>query len=76
MFGFVQVETDFEEQFADGKVVGWENHGQENEPQPQHSVIDLDYYTTAEELIEVGPEKLKEVMTMLHVYMIPEAFFR
>ncbi|XP_013614275.1 PREDICTED: splicing factor 3A subunit 3 [Brassica oleracea var. oleracea] len=60
-----KVETDFEEQFADGKVVGWENHGQENEPQPQHSVIDLDYYTTAEELIEVGPEKLKEALGAL-----------
>ncbi|CAH8384498.1 unnamed protein product [Eruca vesicaria subsp. sativa] len=61
-----KVETDFEEQFADGKVVGWENHGQENEPIPsQRSVIDLDYYTTAEELIDVGPEKLKEALGAL-----------
>ncbi|KAJ0235244.1 Splicing factor SF3a60 [Hirschfeldia incana] len=61
-----KVETDFEEQFADGKVVGWENHGQENELVPsEHSVIDLGHYTTAEELIDVGPEKLKEALGAL-----------
>lgn len=60
----LQVETDFEEQYANGKVEGWENNGQENELIPsQHTVIDLDYYTTVEELVDVGPEKLKEVMT-------------
>jgi hypothetical protein len=26
-----------------------------------HTVIDLDFYSTVEELKEVGPEKLKEV---------------
>uniref|UniRef100_A0A1J3JT40 Splicing factor 3A subunit 3 n=1 Tax=Noccaea caerulescens TaxID=107243 RepID=A0A1J3JT40_NOCCA len=61
-----KVETDFEEQYADGKVEGWENHGQENELIPsQHTVIDLDYYTTVEELIDVGPEKLKEALGAL-----------
>ncbi|XP_018474946.2 splicing factor SF3a60 homolog isoform X2 [Raphanus sativus] len=61
-----KVEIDFEERFADGKVVGWENHGQENELVPsEHTVIDLGYYTTAEELIDVGPEKLKEALGAL-----------
>ncbi|KAL1196963.1 putative splicing factor SF3a60 [Cardamine amara subsp. amara] len=58
--------TDFEEQYADGKVEGWENNGQENELIPsQHTVIDLDYYTTVEELLDVGPEKLKEALGAL-----------
>lgn len=30
-----------------------------------NTVIDLDYYGTVEDLIEVGPEKLKEVRTMI-----------
>lgn len=50
-----QVEAEFEEQWAAGKVLGWENKGLEDE------VIDLDYYSTVEELMEVRPEKLKEV---------------
>jgi len=31
----------------------------------QDAVLDLDYYSTVEELIEVGPEKLKEVKSSL-----------
>lgn len=43
-------------------VEGWENDNQENGNVPtQHAVIDLDYYSTVEELMEVGPEMLKEV---------------
>ncbi|ESQ40537.1 hypothetical protein EUTSA_v10013305mg [Eutrema salsugineum] len=57
-------ETDFEEQYANGKVEGWEKDSQESEPS-QHTVIDLDYYTTVEELIDVGPEKLKEALGAL-----------
>lgn len=54
--------NEFEEQWASGKVQGWEDEVQENGLVPaQHSVIDLDYYGSVEELIEVGPEKLKEV---------------
>ncbi|KAM2007101.1 hypothetical protein ACFX15_002060 [Malus domestica] len=59
---FLKVETEFEEQWADGKVKGWENEKQENgHVQDQLTMIDLDYYSTVEELMEVGPEKLKEV---------------
>lgn len=50
-------------------MIGWESHGQESKLVPsEHTVIDLGYYTTADELTGVGPEKLKEVMTMLHVF--------
>lgn len=57
-----QVAMEFEEQWADGKVEGWEPEDQGNGHVPdQHAVIDLDLYSTVEELVEVGPEKLKEV---------------
>lgn len=47
---------------------GWEIGGQENGPHPpEHIVLDLDYYSTVEELMEVGPEKLKEVMISIAV---------
>ncbi|VVB06022.1 unnamed protein product [Arabis nemorensis] len=50
---FAKVETDFEEQYAQGKTQGNDN------------VIDLDYYTPVEELIDLGPEKLKEALGSL-----------
>lgn len=58
----MQVTTEFEENWANGKVPGWENGSQENGHVPgQHTAIDLDYYSTVEELMEVGAERLKEV---------------
>ncbi|XP_010544083.1 PREDICTED: splicing factor SF3a60 homolog [Tarenaya hassleriana] len=60
---FSEVVSDFEQRYADGKVEGWENHGQDNgDVLSQDTVIDLDYYSTVEELMEVGPEKLKEAL--------------
>lgn len=57
-----QVEGDFEERWTNNKVEGWELEVQENGYHPaQHTVIDLDYYSSVEELVEVGPERLKEV---------------
>jgi len=53
--------AEFEEQWSNGKVEGWENEGQENGHVSQLTMIDLDYYSTVEELMELGPEKLKEV---------------
>lgn len=62
MDGFFQLAIEFEEKWANGIVEGWENVNQENGDVPtEHAVIDLDYYSTAEELMEVGPEMLKEV---------------
>eukprot|EP00262_Sarcandra_glabra_P007922 TRINITY_DN21036_c0_g1_i1.p1 TRINITY_DN21036_c0_g1~~TRINITY_DN21036_c0_g1_i1.p1 ORF type:complete len:510 (-),score=99.28 TRINITY_DN21036_c0_g1_i1:274-1803(-) len=63
---FLKVETEFEELWANGDVGGWENIGLENgHLSSQDSVVDLDYYSTAEELIELGPEKLKEALAAL-----------
>lgn len=58
---FSKVETEFEELWADGKILGWEIEENGN-ISSQDSVLDLDYYSTVEELIEVGPEKLKEAL--------------
>ena len=66
--GLWQIETEFEDQWANNAIEGWENMGQENGHVPaQHTVIDLDYYSTVEELVEVGPEKLKEVRSFFFV---------
>ncbi|KAL5224566.1 hypothetical protein ABZP36_011205 [Zizania latifolia] len=59
---FAKLESEFDEQWANGGVPGWENKDPEKESAPQESVIDLDYYTTVEELVELGPEKLKEAL--------------
>lgn len=54
--------AEFEEQWANGNFEGWEDDSQENgSDSMDHTVIDLDYYSTVEELMEVGPDKLKEV---------------
>lgn len=63
---FSKVETEFEELWTDGKIKGWENKGLENgHVSGHHSFIDLDYYDTVEEIMEVGPEKLKEALAAL-----------
>ncbi|MCL7027487.1 hypothetical protein MKW94_001726, partial [Papaver nudicaule] len=61
---FSKVETDFEDLWEDGKVQGWESKGLENGSSSQDS-IDLDYYSTVHELMEVGREKLKEALSAL-----------
>ena len=57
----MQLENDFEDQWDNGEVPGWENKGAEKEFVLQESEVDLDYYNSVEELVELGPEKLKEV---------------
>ncbi|ESR35432.1 splicing factor SF3a60-like [Citrus sinensis] len=58
---FSKVVADFEEQWVTSTLQGWETEGQENGHVPaQHSELDLDYYSTVEELMEVGSERLKE----------------
>ncbi|KAK9292592.1 hypothetical protein L1049_020566 [Liquidambar formosana] len=63
---FSKVVTDFGEQWTNGEVLEWESEVQENGHIPtQHPVIDLDFYSTVEELMEVGAEKLKEALAAL-----------
>lgn len=62
---FSKVESEFEEKWANDSVFERENNGLENgNISTLESVIDLDYYSTIEELIEVGPEKLKEALAV------------
>ncbi|VFQ97190.1 unnamed protein product [Cuscuta campestris] len=57
---------EFEEQWTNGKFEGWGNDYQENGSAPMdHTVINLDYYNTVEELKEVGPDRLKEALAAL-----------
>ncbi|VFQ94001.1 unnamed protein product [Cuscuta campestris] len=57
---------EFDEQWTNGKFEGWGNDYQENGSAPMdHTVIDLDYYNTVEELKEVGPDRLKEALAAL-----------
>ncbi|CAK9318189.1 unnamed protein product [Citrullus colocynthis] len=63
---FSKVESEFEERWTIGTIEGWENTGQENgHDSAPHSLIDLDYYSTVEELVELGPERLKEGLAAL-----------
>ncbi|CAI9092540.1 OLC1v1027808C1 [Oldenlandia corymbosa var. corymbosa] len=63
---FSKITAEFEEEWANGRVEGWVNGTQENgHTTAEHTVIDLDYYSTVEELMEVGPEKLKEGLAAL-----------
>ncbi|KAJ6359382.1 hypothetical protein OIU76_001002 [Salix suchowensis] len=63
---FSKVITEFEEQWENDAIQGWERTSQENgHSSADHTVIDLDFYSTVEELKEVGPEKLKEALAAL-----------
>lgn len=45
--------------------MGWENKALDRDPFPlQSDELDLEYYSTVEELMEVGPGKLKEVSSL------------
>lgn len=62
---FSKVVAEFEEQWSSG-LIGWQNENHENGNAKQlEAIIDLDYYSTVEQLMEVGPEKLKEALSAL-----------
>ncbi|KAK9077199.1 hypothetical protein SSX86_005535 [Deinandra increscens subsp. villosa] len=53
---FSKVTAEFEEQWADGKVDGWKGEAREDRyAYEQNTSIDLDYYITTNELVELGP---------------------
>ncbi|XP_016580095.2 uncharacterized protein LOC107877847 [Capsicum annuum] len=57
---FSKVTSEFEKEWTLMKVQGWENNDQENGSAPVNH-IGLGYSNTADELMEMGPENLKEV---------------
>ncbi|XP_042033259.1 splicing factor SF3a60 homolog [Salvia splendens] len=63
---FSKVVTEFEELWTSGLIQGSQNENHENGNDKQHeALIDLDYYSTLEQLMEVGPAKLKEALSAL-----------
>ncbi|XP_047322891.1 splicing factor SF3a60 homolog [Impatiens glandulifera] len=63
---FSKVTSEFEEQWNHGKVEGWEEEGQENGNVPAElTALDLDYYSSVEELLEIGQDRLKEALAAL-----------
>jgi splicing factor 3A subunit 3 len=62
MCALVQLESEFEERWMNEEVPGWGNKSTEKESEAEDPEIDLDYYSTVEELVELGPEKLKQAL--------------
>ncbi|KAI7743339.1 hypothetical protein M8C21_032524 [Ambrosia artemisiifolia] len=63
---FSKVTAEFEEQWANGKVDGWKDEAQENgHASQENEKIDLEYFSTVDELVAIGPEKLKEALGAL-----------
>ncbi|KAL8550807.1 hypothetical protein ACS0TY_000034 [Phlomoides rotata] len=62
---FSKVVAEFEEQWSNGLIGGWENESHDGKVQQKEATIDLDYYSTVEQLMEVGQEKLKEALSAL-----------
>jgi splicing factor 3A subunit 3 len=61
---FSKVESEFEERWEAGTVQGWEDKGVGNGQSlttRSGSLVDVDDYDSVEDLIELGPERLKEV---------------
>ncbi|KAM3394851.1 hypothetical protein P3S68_003854 [Capsicum galapagoense] len=61
---FSKVTSEFEKEWTLMKVQGWENNDQENGSAPVNH-IGLGYSNTADELMVMGPENLKE-SNLLH----------
>ncbi|EPS66442.1 hypothetical protein M569_08333 [Genlisea aurea] len=63
---FSKVISEFEEKWDSGKVEGWEGENQrKGDAQQKDAIIDLDFYSSVEELMVAGPEKLKESLAAL-----------
>ncbi|KAI3854679.1 hypothetical protein MKX03_005275 [Papaver bracteatum] len=60
---YSKVEIDFEDLWEQGKILGWESKG--GNISSQDCLIDLDYYSTVNELMDVCNEKLKEALDAL-----------
>lgn len=53
------MELEFEDQWIDGSIQGWEDRG--IGCGSGELTIDMDDYDSVDELVELGPEKLKQV---------------
>lgn len=58
--------AEFEEHWANGKVDGWKDEAQEHGYASEHiTSIDLGCYSSVDELVKLGPEKLLEALDAL-----------
>ncbi|KAH9289537.1 hypothetical protein KI387_033654, partial [Taxus chinensis] len=63
---FLKVDAEFEERWEGATVHGWEDKGLGNgQSSTIQDSIDLDYYSSADELVELGPERLKQALAAL-----------
>jgi len=64
---FAKVNVEFEEKWQAGTVQGWEDKGVGNGQSTTkgNAVVDVDDYDTIEELMDLGPERLKEALGAL-----------
>jgi hypothetical protein len=62
---YLQLESEFHECWANGEVPGWEK-----ESVSQEYEINLDDYSTVEELVELGLQKLKQVWSCIQVPLL------
>lgn len=60
---FSKVEAEFEDRWKDGSIQGWEDRGVGSGS--GELTIDMDDYESVDELVELGPEKLKQVLAAL-----------
>lgn len=61
-----KVEGDFEDRWKAGSVQGWEDRGTgSGQSGTGELMIDMDDYESVDELVELGPEKLKQALTAL-----------
>lgn len=67
---------EFEEKWQAGTVQGWEDKGVGNGQSTTkgNAVVDVDDYDTIEELMDLGPERLKEVSYQTSL-MFPSTHF-
>ncbi|KAH7307226.1 hypothetical protein KP509_22G050500 [Ceratopteris richardii] len=59
-----KVEADFEDRWKAGNIQGWEDRGVGSEKSDGIS-IDIDDYESIDELVELGPERLKQALAAL-----------
>ncbi|CAM6127542.1 unnamed protein product [Calypogeia fissa] len=59
---FSKVETEFNQLWDAGALDGWEDQGL---GKPDDPMIDIDDYDSVEELMELGPERLKDALSSL-----------
>lgn len=62
---FAKLESEFEERWSQGEVLGWTVSGPSSTALPAPGALDLDAFSSTEELLALGPERLKLALQAL-----------